>query len=64
MSFRACTETNDMQLVTTRAKQRRLTGAGTAFRQNGKNTYENDSGDVAYRNKQGNCIDSFRHNRL
>ena len=38
-------------------------GAGTAFRQNGKNSHGRDSGDVAYRNEQGNCIDSFQSNR-
>ena len=36
------------------------TGAGTVFRQNGKNTHWKDSGDVVCCNKQGNCIDSFR----
>jgi len=35
-------------------------GAGTAFRQNGKNTHGKDSGDVAYRNKQGTCISSSK----
>ena len=35
-------------------------GVGTAFRQNGKNTYGWDSGDVAYRNKQGTCISSSK----
>ena len=28
-----------------------------------QNTHEKDSVDVLYRNKQGNCIDSFRFNR-
>lgn len=37
-------------------------GVGTAFRQNGKNSHERGSGDVACRNKQGNCIDSFQSN--
>lgn len=37
-------------------------GAGTAFRQNGRNTHGRGSGDVVYRNEQGNCIDSFQSN--
>lgn len=28
-----------------------------------QNTHEKDSVDVLYRNKQGNCIDSFRFHR-
>ena len=43
-------------------KRRLRWGAGTAFRQNGKNSYGKDIRDVVYRNKQGNCIDSFRRN--
>lgn len=35
-------------------------GAGTAFRQTGKNIHGKDSGDVAYGNKQGNCTHSFQ----
>ena len=38
-------------------------GAGTAFGQNGRKDRNNGSDDVADRNKQGNCIDSFRFHR-
>ena len=38
------------------------TGAGTAFRQTGKITHRDGIRDVAYRNEQGNCIDSFHRN--
>ena len=49
-----------------RAKQRRL-GWGQEqkndIQTDRQNTHEKDSVDVLYRNKQGNCIDSFRFNR-
>ena len=67
VSFRACTEMSDTKFVTTRAKRRcgETPGQGQKndIQTDRQNTHEKDSVDVLYRNKQGNCIDSFRFNR-
>lgn len=55
---------DDLSLSESERNNASWQGAGTTFGQNGRKDRNNGSGDVADRNKQGNCIDSFRRGRL